>query len=107
MLHNLISLLCLHLLLLLSRELLQEADVIVGARTMLSHQRGRVLHGGRILRHVLMMLICWRLVEHGRVVAQLTGPMLHLRRVTLAAYLVVLAAVQLLISLHHLVSLEL
>lgn len=106
-LHNLISLLCLNLLLLLGSEFLQEADVIVGARTMLCHQRGRVLlNGGCVLGRVLMMLAS-SLVEHRCVMAQLTRSMLNFSRVTLTANRVVLAAVQLLVSLHDLIRLKL
>ena len=106
MLANLVLLLCMHLLLLLNCELLQEADIIVGSRSILSHQRGGVLNGGRVLWLILMML-CWRLIEHGRVVTQLSGAMLHFSRMTLAADLVMLSAIQLLVSLDHLISLEL
>lgn len=106
MLADLIPLLYMHLLLLLSSELLQEADIIVGARSVLSHQRGGVLNGGRVLWLILMML-CWRLIKHGSVVAQLTGAMRYFSRVTLGADLVMLATVQLLVSLDHLISLEL
>lgn len=105
MLADLVPLLCLHLLLLLSCQFLQETDVVVGARSMLLHQRGRVLDGSRVLR--LVLVLGWRrLIEHRCVVAQLAGPMLNFGRMTLRSKLVMLATVQLLVSLHHLISLQ-